>query len=404
MTKFVALGLLLFGCANSTKNPDDEVRIGLLLPYTGKDGSAGANYERGVLMAADHVNAAGGLHGKSLRIVYADTHSSVARGLTGARELLERGVVAIIGPEDDELARALSPMLAEAEVALLTPSSSSVPVASSADVNLWFRLAPSGKDLGVALGRQMTSEQVQRVAIVHTAAEYEVSFAGGVEERLNEEGATVQTSQTISASAADFTKSIRAVMDTEPDAIVLAADVITGSRFVNDFAFLAGSSPVAWYLSPSLEHEDFVLNTLPRALEGMVGVSAAVTPDKARTSAFTDAFVQRWKGATPTTGSFYYYDALALFSIAFQGAAYQSDSVSPMAATLRDAMLSASGQSGLVVTWDQLQKGVDKAGQGQAVYYSGVTGVISLDRSGARSAAYTRFWTIRAGDIVPLGG
>src|SRR3954471_19208666 len=97
----------LIACHRSKTEHRDEIRIGLLLPYTGKDGSAGANYERGVLMAVDQINAAGGLHEKRLRIVYGDTHSDVNRGLSSAQELADQGVVAIVGPESDELARAL---------------------------------------------------------------------------------------------------------------------------------------------------------------------------------------------------------------------------------------------------------------------------------------------------------
>src|SRR4051812_1284731 len=157
---------LLLGCPGSNTEHRDEVRIGLLLPYTGKDGSAGPNYERGVLMAVDQVNAAGGLAGKPVRILYGDTHSSLERGLASAQELADQGVVAIIGPESDELARAVPPLLESSGVALLTPSSSSIPVASSSDLSLWFRLAPSSKDLGVALGRQIKARGAQRVAIV----------------------------------------------------------------------------------------------------------------------------------------------------------------------------------------------------------------------------------------------
>lgn len=395
---FVALLFLLLGCGESTHEVESDVRIGLLLPYTGRDGSAGGNYERGVLMAVDAVNQAGGIGGKHLHVLYADTHSSVERGIEGAQRLIDQHVVAIIGPENDELARALSPMLAEAQVALLTPSSSSVPTTTAA-TNLWFRLAPSAWDLGIALGRRMAAAGVHNVAIVHTDSQYERIFGSGVEERLLSAGVRVESLE-VKAGATGFTEAIRATSKQTPDAVVLAADVVTGSRFVNDYAFVAGwSKGVNWYLSPSLEHEDFVLNTLPQALEGMVGVSAAVTPDRARTDAFTQAFGARWAGATPTTGAFYYYDALALLSIAYEGASYQSQGEHPAASVLRDAVLSASGHTGVVVTWDQLGRGVARASEGRPVYYSGVTGVISLDRSGSRADSYTRFWTVRHGSL-----
>ncbi|MFT3923919.1 MAG: hypothetical protein QM778_15405 [Myxococcales bacterium] len=61
--------LALLGCGDGASDgaDDGELRIGLLLPYTGRDGSAGTNFERGVLMAVDNVNAGGGLFGKQVR-------------------------------------------------------------------------------------------------------------------------------------------------------------------------------------------------------------------------------------------------------------------------------------------------------------------------------------------------
>jgi ABC-type branched-subunit amino acid transport system substrate-binding protein len=374
----------------------------LLLPYTGKDGSAGANYERGVLMATEQINRAGGLYGKPLRISYADTHSSVERGLEGARSLVDQGVVAIIGPENDELARELSPVLDSADVSLVTPSSTSVAGSASVGGGSWFRLAPSGGDLGIALARHMKSEGVKRVALVSTSAEYEVSFTKGVQARLKDSGLPAVASQTINSGASGFSASIQALKSAAVDAIVLAADASTGSRFVNEFAVIAGSRGIRWYLSPTLEQQAFVLNAFPDIVEGMVGVAPAVSDNKAQTQAFSDAFVEHWKGLTPTTGAFFYYDALALFAIAFDGAANESESATPSSASLREHMLSASRNSGHVVAWDELNTGISLAGAGEPVYYSGLTGVISLNDTGARSAVYTRFWTITRGEITSL--
>lgn len=400
-----ALALALVGCGHSNRSgevDEDEIRIGLLLPYTGKDGSAGVNDERGVLMAMDQVNAAGGLYGKRVELVFADTHSDVERGLVGVRGLIDQSVIAVIGPVNDELAQAAALMLGERGIPLLTPSSSSVSVVASPETNLWFRLAPSAGDLGTALGRYMRSNRADKVAIVSTEAAYEVGFAAGVAARLEEAGVEIVSSQTIRADAPDFTEVVRAIVSAQPESIVLAADPSTGSRFVNDYDFVAGARSIQWFLSPSLEQPGFLLNTAPQDVEGMVGVAPAVSPDEARTQAFSDAFMERWNGAVPVTGAYYYYDALALFAVAFEGAATATGSAAPDPETLRSYLLSASGQSGLVVEWDELARGVTEAGEGQGVYYSGLTGVISLNASGSRSTVYTRLWTIREGKIVPL--
>jgi ABC-type branched-subunit amino acid transport system substrate-binding protein len=248
----------------------------------------------------------------------------------------------------------------------------------------------------------MVSDGAQRIAVVHTAVEYEAAFATGVSTRLQESVRPIAASETIAAETSNFTGAINAIVAAAPDAIVLAADASTASRFVNQFAIVAGPTGIRWYLSPTLEQQGFVLNSFPDVVEGMVGVAAAVSNDTARIQAFADTFVRRWTGSTPTTGAYFYYDTLALFAVAFEGAASVSASAAPPSQALHDEMLSASGMSGLVVEWNEVQKGITEASHGTAVYYSGITGVISLDHSGARSAAYTRFWTITAGQLAPL--
>lgn len=352
-------------------------------------------------MAAEKVNAAGGLANKPLRILFSDTHSDVRRGLAGAQTLVDQGVVAIIGPENDELARRLFPVLDNNGVSLLTPSSTSVSTVRST-TSLWFRLAPSGKDLGAQLAKRMKANGAKVVALVRTADEYEAAFATGVSERLTASGVELKDSVVINGSAASFTEPITIVSQAEPDAIVLAADPSTGSRFVNEFAVVAKQAKRRWYLSPSLEQEAFVLNSFPEAVEGMTGVAAAVNQNDAQTDAFTAEFLDRWKGSTPTTGAFFYYDALALFAVAYEGAAARSKDGEIAPSVLHESILNSSGTSGFVINWDELQKGVTTARAGTPVDYSGLTGVIQLDPSGARSTVYQRFWTITGGEIVQL--
>jgi branched-chain amino acid transport system substrate-binding protein len=396
----------------------------VLLPYTGQDGAAGGNYERGVLMAAAQINAAGGLDGKPLSIVFADTHSSLQRGQDSADTLLSQGVVAIIGPEDDDLARALQPKLDAVGVPLITPSSSSGPAsssASSASSTLWFRLAPSGQALGTALARQMQADGAKRIDIITTGvppittgvpavvvtpgigAAYQGTVVEGITNRLTNFGQKVIGQYYIPAGDSQFPDQIMGLIADKPDAVVLAADPTTASTFVNEFsASEGGAHGIRWYLSPTLQQEGFVLNSFPEIVDGMVGVAPAVSSDEAQTQAFADSFAQSWSGAAPTTGAYFYYDALAMFALAFEGAATSANSATPPSQTVRKYMLEASGQSGLVVAWNQLQQGLAKASSGAPVDYSGLTGIIALDGTGARSTVYPSFWTIQNQEIVPL--
>ena len=396
MKRAAALGLLLMGCGSAADETGDEVRIGLLLPYTGKDSWLGANYERSVLMAAEQVEARGGLGKRPLRLIYADTHSDVQGGMASARSLVDQGVVAIIGPGDDELARQLSAALAAKDVALLTPSSSSV---TSSDDPLWFRLAPAARDLGNALARRIKSDNAQRVAVVSTTALYEQRFATAAHERLASDGVAPLISRVISARDSELSETIDAISATKPDAIVLAADAGIGSRFVNEYASAAGAAGIKWYLSPSLEHQDFVLSLPSDVVETMVGVAVGVGPGTGPDE-FQRAFVERWDGESPTIGASFYYDALALYAIAYEGAARRTRRPEPSNGEVRGTLLRAGPT--MFVKWNELSEGLDRARDGDVDGYHGVTGWMKFNATGSRVIIYTRLWTIRDGQIAPV--
>ena len=100
--------------------PGDTVKLGVLLPFTGSTAAPSHNAERAVLFAAAQLGPVG-VGGRPVEVIFGDTHSDVMRGVAAAQELLARGVVAILGPESDELATALLPELTARGVPLLSP-------------------------------------------------------------------------------------------------------------------------------------------------------------------------------------------------------------------------------------------------------------------------------------------
>jgi branched-chain amino acid transport system substrate-binding protein len=91
------------------RRPPDEIPLGSMVPLTGPSADDGAEFRNGVLLAAEEVNARGGILGCPLRPIFVDTGRQTAAEVVGAaRRLIERhGVHAIIngyniGPQNSE--------------------------------------------------------------------------------------------------------------------------------------------------------------------------------------------------------------------------------------------------------------------------------------------------------------
>ena len=152
------LVLPLASCSSNAQVPSDAVVVGLLLPFTGNTAATAMNFERAALYAADRINQGGGIQGHPLYIVSRDTHSDVTRSRAAVEALIDAGASVVVGPESPEIAAAIAPLLADAEVAFLSPLVGAANDAAVDCTHPWFRLAPSARSLGEALAKQLSAE------------------------------------------------------------------------------------------------------------------------------------------------------------------------------------------------------------------------------------------------------
>src|SRR5262244_838983 len=78
-----------------------EVKVGYILPVTGPLAFEAALALNGVQLAADEINAGGGiksLGGAKLTLLPGDTQNKVELGNSEAARLIDQGIVALIGP------------------------------------------------------------------------------------------------------------------------------------------------------------------------------------------------------------------------------------------------------------------------------------------------------------------
>ena len=76
------------------------IKVGVAAPYTGDTADGGIQIWQGAELAANEVNAAGGLLGKKVEIVPADDAADPSKATTVAGNLVSQGVVAVVGHKD----------------------------------------------------------------------------------------------------------------------------------------------------------------------------------------------------------------------------------------------------------------------------------------------------------------
>jgi len=384
-------------------DPDPEaIRIGALLPFTGDQAATGANIERSLLWAAEQINAAGGIAGKKVQIVARDTHSNLEHGMQAARTLIDEvGVVALLGPEDEELALALVPLAKERGVVVISGGVTSPRFRYLDDGGFFFRTTPSSLAYASGLAQRMRDDGRARVAVVHADNEFGHGFAQALETEVEALGGTV-TGKLAIASSANLAARLRTVLETSPDAVVLAAYPKLGASIVQEAATLGLSLP--WYFAPSLRAQVFVEHAPPGALEGAMGVSPLVTSKD--TQVFDGDFAARWAGEPPLTAAYFYYDAAALLLLGMASAAKETGGLPPGEQLKGHRARVAFSRGGRDVPWYELSRGLELIARGEDIDYRGVSGLVNLDQHGEVELvkALVQLWTIQSGNIVEREG
>jgi branched-chain amino acid transport system substrate-binding protein len=136
---------LLAGCSSSGSAP---VRIGVSGPF---NDSVGAPMRRAAEMAAAEINATGGVRGRPLELVFLSDFGEPDSAVNVAADLVDSGVVAVIGHVYSAATIAAAPVYNAAKVVQISPSSSSPLISSAGEYT--FRVCPSDLQQGEALAR-----------------------------------------------------------------------------------------------------------------------------------------------------------------------------------------------------------------------------------------------------------
>jgi ABC-type branched-subunit amino acid transport system substrate-binding protein len=389
---------LAAGCGEPSEEPSDAVTIGLLLPFTGSDSATASNFERAVLFARDQVNAGGGIGGRKLRVVSADTHSDLERAEASAAELIDAGAVVLIGPESTEVAEHIRPLVDASDVVLLSPL---VGAANDRDVDCetpWFRLAPSARVLGEALAKRMLADGLTRAAVLSADGAYDLALANSFESRLTLPtlGGEVLYRGTLTRNAQSYAAIIEKALDQEVDALLLSGTPRTAALVVNELGVLTSDRP-QWYLSPLLKTELLLQNVVPEVLDGAIGVTPRIYDGSGD---FPSAFAERWQGDQPLEGAFFYFDAVALVAFGLEQALRDSGELN--AAVIEDGMFDVAGPPGEAARWNELPVYLPRMRDGDQIYYTGLTGPMLLKPCGDRQVGASSDWEVRSGKILAV--
>lgn len=375
---------ICYGCIGQPEaRPDNGVIIGGLLPFTGPQGASGSNIERGMLLAAERINEAGGVADRPIVVEARNTQSGVEPGLSSAEALLSEGAAAVVGPENLDLARSLVPRLQQEQTLMVSGGIGSA-LPGDSDV-YWYRAVPPAREVAQTLSERIEADGHEQIAIFRGDSAFGRTFASLVDTEFERLGGTAVlvpfTEGTVAAG-------LQQAFAESPDAVVLAALPGAAASLVRESTAL--NADVSWYLAPTLRDRFFVRNIPSGVLDGAVGVAPALPADA---SQFAEDFRARWDGLEPAPSTYYYYDAVVAVALALEYGRAE-DFALPQGLALGDALRVVSAPGGRIVTWDQISEAFELVRAGEDIDYRGTSGALDFDADGDVGRGLVNVWQV----------
>lgn len=345
------------------------IKIGVPVPLSGGNAKMGDDIAKAATLAAEEVNAAGGVLGRKVEIVSFDDACDAQQSVTAAHKLLDAGVVAVAGGYCSSAAIPASAVYHDAGVAFVADASSNPKLTDQGFENVFRVIGRDDQQGPYAAGFMVKTLNAKRIAIIHDNTAYAKGLADATNAALKGmSGVQVVFFDAVTPGEKDFSAVLTKVKSLNPDATYYTGYYPEGGLMAKQFKDLGVSGK---FMAGDANNDPTFVSEAGPASEGMFVTSTPLPQDQSSAKAFIGKYTKRWN-QDPGPYSALEYDAVnvVLDAIKRSGMADRAAIIKSLAAT----------------------KG-----------YQGATGTINFDKKGDRLSVLYITYIIKNGKFVVYG-
>ncbi len=312
--KLAAAGVLALAGLGQAAQAADPIKIGVIAEA---QSIAGASIPQGAQLAADEINAKGGINGRQVQIITYDNHSSAADSVRAfQRAVSEDHVNAVIASYISEVVLALEPWSGRLKTVMVTPGAASDVITENVKKDYdHLKYTFHGYLTSTSLSQQVCSAakdmlvdglKLKTAVIMSEDAAWTTPLDAGYEKCLPQIGLKVLDHIRFSPDTTDFTPIFNKIESEKPDVIITGISHVGVQPTVQ---WKNQQVPIPMFgISSQATNATFWKDT-NGATQGVLfqavsGPGVAVT---SKTLPFVDAFTKRF-GAPPSYCGYTAYD------------------------------------------------------------------------------------------------
>lgn len=255
--------IVQLGCGKS-----EPIFIGFSGQLSGAYADLGIKGRDGVMLAVEHINAKGGIAGRSLKLIVQDDKGTPEGTLSADKKLIDANVVAIIGHMTSGQTMAALPVVEKAGMVLISPTTSTVELTGRDD--FFFRVAATCTTEARILSRHIyKNRNVHRLAVVLDTdnAAYSNAYLDAFSKVFKEAGGDVIGEWRFSSiGKPDFNQIAEDMKTREPDAALIIASPLDTALIAQK---IKAVNPLILLFSSAWGQTDAMLQYGGKAVEGI---------------------------------------------------------------------------------------------------------------------------------------
>ena len=339
-------------CFSTTAFADDTFKIGGIGPITGGAAVYGQAVMNASQMAADEINAAGGINGYQIEFNFQDDEHDAEKSVNAYNTLKDWGMQMLLGTVTSTPCTAVEGEAANDNMFLLTPSGSAVESISGDNA---FRVCFSDPNQGTASAQYIGENGLaEKVAVIYNSSDV---YSSGIYNTFATEAAN-QPFEIVSAEAftedskTDFSVQLQKAKDAGADMVFLPIYYTEASLILTQAAGMDYAP--TFFGCDGLDGLLAVEGFDTSLAEGVMLLTPfAADADDEQTKAFVSAYEEKY-GETPIQFAADAYDGMYIIKAAAEKAGITPDmDASAICDALKAAMteITYDGLTGSGMTW-----------------------------------------------------
>ena len=266
----IVIGLFLYNKDQTIteKNADDDIKIGIILGFTGPIESLAPVMAKSAELAISEVNQTGIFMNGNNKIVGIRADStcvdSAAAQAAAERLITSDKVSAIMGADCSGVTTAVLKNVAMPNgILMISPSATSPALSTEPDNGLFFRTSPSDARQGEVIAELLIEKGFKSAALTHTNNDYGKGLAESIKTNYQAKGGKITITASHEDGKGDYSSEVAALAQASGDILIVAGYLDQGGKGI---------------IQASLDADAFTKFFLP---DGMIGDSLpkAIGPD-----------------------------------------------------------------------------------------------------------------------------